>query len=323
MSAKVNFSFECRDYSASNGKIIAECEVADADPHNFNFHIGIISPSGATLKALPASADVSALAAPNKSSVSVDIPVDSNGDYLGGTYTFQVRRVNNSTGADTTVEVEYTFDPKVYDEENFTGVLSLNAAMNYITGKVTGEDDNDYTALGLTFISRTLKITPPTVDTQSVVSTTDADAEMSVAYSNVSYNVHLDSEFSWGSETLDESNPGDISCICRGTLLLYNDVEIEGQDEGICEGVICLENLMNELNTKACDAGGYEKLSQADKDKLTWAGMNLMLARFEFVCGRASQAVTFANRAKETLDCSCGCGEDTSNVPVPYTAPTA
>lgn len=327
MAATVVISFECRDYQANNGKIVLSCEVSGGDTDAYDFYIGVNSPALVSIKDYPVSADVSALTDGGKESVTVSIPLDDSDDYLGGDYEFTIRRHNTNTNEDETDTFTYTFTPNVYDADNLTGVLSVTTEMNCLTGVLTAEDANDYDALGLTYVDRTITITPPSIDPQAEASTPDASETMSPAYTNAPYQVLLNPEFTWDSETsidasaLGYTTLGDITTISKGTLLLYKTVNVECEAGGVCGSLACIQAEIDEAYTRACKAGGYANLSSVEKDRLSWAVMNLAVAKMTYDCGNVSKSLTYIARAKAGLDCDCGCSDTSTDTPVPYTPP--
>lgn len=328
MSAPVVISFDCRDYSNLNGKIDVSCQITVGDSFTYDFYVGITSPLGDELKAFPLTADVVGLAhiPPNRESVLVDIPLDDDGNYLGGTYTFKIRIVNNSNSDDETWEVDYLFVSNVEDPSNLNGPLVVNASMNCLTGVLSAEDPNDYEELGLDFLLRSLKITPPTIDTaNSEVDTTNATAEISPNFTNALYQVLLYSQFNWAEEELQAivGTLGPVTAIGRGTLFVYKTVNVECEAGGVCGSLPCIQAEMDAAYTRACKAGGFSGLSQVEKDNLTWSVLNILVAKATYDCGQVAKSLTYVNRAKEGLDCSCGCDDTDDTAPVPYTPPTA
>lgn len=328
MGAPVVITFQARDYSANNGKIDVSCTVDSGDLHQYDFYIGVVSPVGETLKAFSAStADKENLVGGNKSSVLVPIPVDEDDDYLGGTYLFTIKVVNKNNGDTATwTDLPFLFVPKVYDSDNLTGALEVTAGMNCLTGVLTAQDLNDYDGQGITLNDRDITITPPSVDPQSAATSTTSSVTIEPAYTNVDYDVLLEIDITWDEETLQAAvdTVGPVTCKNQGTLNLYKTVSVSCEEGGICGSLSCIQAEMDEAYTKSCSAGGFANLSKTEKDNLTWSVLNMLVAKASFDCGQVAKSLTYISRAKEGLDCSCGCdGTDSSADPKPYTPPTS
>lgn len=320
MAKLVTFLFDTNADSANNGKIVVTMQNTDPSPGTpYDFYIGITSPSGEEIKALPTDTPDATIdgGADDSDTFNVDIPLDANGDYLEGTYTFYTRRDDNGAD-DTTVTDTYLFTA-TNAPDNLSGTPTLVVAFNCLTGKITATDTTDYDALGLTLNERVITLTPPSLDSQGVVTSGSATASMTVAFTNVTYQVSLFADFESASET---DLGDDVSVSAQGSLTLYEEVNVECETGGICASLECIGDELDKVHNQACAAGGYHNLSGTIKDKMTWAMLNLTMAKFQYDCGNVSLSETYLTRAKEGINCGCGCTDSTSDsTPAPYTPP--
>lgn len=319
MALTIDFTFQTTQDHAQKGKIVVDMANTAGISVDWGFYIGITSPIGEVIKAFPGSADAT-LGAGEDAQFVVSIPLDSNGDYLSGTYTFEIRRRNTSLETNTDETVEYVFVPK-NAPDNLSGSASMSTNLSCITGKLVAQDTTNYDSEGLTLIERLITITPPTVDSQDEVTSTASSAELTVAWRNVGYQCKLELEFEWGEEEL---TAGLTTAISLGGVILYEDVDVDCEDGGICASLECVGTRLTAIYNEACAAGGYSRLPQVTKDKIEWSMHNLAMAKFKYDCGLISESLGFIEIAKEGINCGCGCsGTDTDGTPQPFTAPGA
>ncbi len=313
MARTVEFIFDTVKTSSSNGQINAVCENSDTPGVEWDFYIEITAPSGEVIKTMPDSPDLT-LDGDERDGILVDIPLDSNGDYMEGEYAFRVRRVAGDV--DTTVSDTYDYIANV-EPNNLGGVAVLATSFSCLTGKIIASDETPYTAAGLTLVTRSVTITPPTIDTQDAATTNSASTYLIVGYSNVTYQSKLDIEFTWGDEDLGDG----ISASAEGSIILYEETLVECEDGGICESIECIGDALSKAYNEACAAGGYSRLAQGTKDKIEWSMLNLAMAKMKYDCGEVDASQTYLERAKQGINCGCGCSGTESNSPKPFTPP--
>lgn len=318
MAREVTFQFNTIKGNANDGKIVVTMLNSDALAGTpYDFYIGVTSPSGEVLKALPTVTPDATLdgGADETDTFNVDIPLDADGAYLGGTYVFTVRR-DDGASDDTTVEKEYLY--VVHNAvDHFTGTPSLVVTFNCATGVILATDTTDYAAAGLNDPTREIEITPPSIDPQGADDTTDASLSMTVAYTYVTYGVRMSSVFSTDLTSLED----DVSVYLSGSVELYDEVEVTCETGGICGSLGCLSDELTKVYNQACAAGGYPNLPSVTKDRIVWSMMNLTMAKLQFDCGNTTLSQTYLTRAKEAINCGCGCADESDPTPAPYTPP--
>lgn len=317
MTRTISFTFNTVKGDANNGKIVVQCGQTDGVGEETDFFVGITSPSGEVIKAYPGSADL-ALEATQSDEILVDIPLDSNGNYLGGTYTFQWAKNSNAYG-DLSGTDTYVYNPLVAPDNLSSSMAVLSVGFKCLNGLISVEDETDYDSNGVTVSDRTITITPPSIDTQSVVEEDAATASMTVAYTNVTYQVQLEVEFEYEEVDLGDNN----TATAIGSFLIYREVDVDCETGGICGSLPCVSAEMDKVHDAACAAGGFSKLPQSTKDKMMWSLMNLALAKMHYDCGNVETSLTYVTRATEAVNCGCGCSDASTSTPAAYTPPAA
>jgi hypothetical protein len=190
-----NAVFDCQTASAQYGKIrIATTETgAGLNPTYFGFEI--TSPSGVIIKAMP---NVSTTPDVIGSSLTAlyDIPLDSTGGFLCGTYSIKVNTVETPfwigvgvppAAIETTQTATYLFCAVEKSEYK----ANLKVGTSYVTGKITLDDLS--VIAGLTSLVRALSITPPTIPSVVLapVTTTARQLIYSFTYTGVTYIARL------------------------------------------------------------------------------------------------------------------------------------
>lgn len=313
MARLVEIFFDTRRDSSDNGKIVLNCENTGTPGTTWDFYLQMVSPSGEVLKSMPDTPDLS-LDGEERNSVSMDIPLDSNGEYLEGDYVVAVRRTNGVQ--DTTVEVTFAYESHV-NPDNVSGTAVVDATIACLTGRITATDETPYTPEGLTLEERTLSIIPPAIDPQDAAESSTGTVTLVVGYTNVTYQVKLAVEYSW----LEDDLGNDITSKCTGSLIVYKEVFVDCEDGGICGSLDCIAEELEKIQDQACEVGGFTRLPQSQKDKIAYAMMNLSMAKMQYDCGDVEAANAFVEKAKEGIKCGCGCGSSTTPTPRPYTPP--
>lgn len=318
MARLVAFTFDTDEASPNDGKISVSMDNTDAPGTPYDFYIGITAPSGEVLKALPTVTPDAALNGGTSDSFEVDIPLDSDGNYLGGTYTFVVRR-DDGASDDTTVTKTFVYTPH-NDPDHLAGTPTLDVDFQCLDGAILAQDTTDYEASGLTIVEREITITPPSIDPQSAATGAGPSETLTVAFTNVTYGVELNVRFERDEEDLGD----DVGVECVYSVILYEEVDVECETGGICGSLECLGEELDKVYNQACAAGGYTNLSATIKDKMVWAMMNITMAKMKYDCGKVTESQTYLARAKEAINCGCGCNDTgTDTDPQPYTPPAA
>lgn len=323
MARSINFRFNTVKDDAANGKIQLQFKHSDGGGEITEFYVGVTSPSGEVLKAYPDPLDGGTPDATidglGGDEVTVDIPLDSNGDYLGGTYVFTWAKHSNTYG-DLNGTESILFTP-LNDVDNLgSSMAQFSVAFKCLDGLILATDDTDYEAAGVEIDEREITITPPSIDPQAeVVEDADNVAQMTVAYTNVTYQVKLSVAYQTEEEDVGDGNTTDYV----GSFLIYREVDVECEVGGICGSLACVSAEMDKVHEAACAAGGFPRLPQSTKDRISWALMNLALAKMHYDCGNVASSLTYVNRATEAINCGCGCSDASPSAPAAYTPPAA
>lgn len=318
MARLVDFSFNLSSASANNGKIVVSMDNTDAPGTPYSFYIGITSPSGEEIKALPTSTPDAELDGGESGEFTVDIPLDSSGAYLDGTYVFTIRRAEGElAGATVTASYQFTAHNA---PDNLSGTPSLAVSFDCLTGIILATDTTDYTSSEIVLEDREITITPPSIDPQSPATGASATKTLVVAFTNVTYQASMSVAYSVDEEDVESG----VTVNYTGSVLLYKEVAVTCETGGICASLECIGEELTKAYQQACAAGGYPRLAQASKDKIEFAMMNLTMAKLKYDCGEISDSLIYLARAKEGINCGCGCsGDSTDTTPRPYTPPAA
>ena len=321
MARLVTFLFDTDDSSANDGKIVVSMQNTDAMAGTpYDFYIGITAPGGEEIKVFPTVTPDATIDGGSDTSedFTVDIPLDSDGNYLAGTYTFVTRRDDQGSD-DTTVTDTFLFVAH-NSPSHLTGTPTLAVTFNCLTGIILATDTTDYASAGITMSTRLLTITPPAVDPQADETSASATASLTVAFTNVTYQVSMAIDFTTTSQNLGNS----VSASSQGSVLLYEEVAVTCETGGICGSLDCIGDELTKVYNQACAAGGYHNLSSVIKDKMTWAMLNLTMAKLQYDCGDVTASQTYLTRAKEGINCGCGCSDsDSDSTPAPFTPPAS
>ena len=240
----------------------------------------------------------------------VNLPVDSAGATLEGTYTLNYYMENVIT-------------PGVYEEVSCTitlDVLKEGAESCRIQGNIGFEVDcvcyqikvTDNTLYGDTTLeSRELTIIPPTIPGQAQpapISTTEQTITFGFDYSNVTYLVNLESVYSHVSED---------GCITVRENLLSQLSQKVVCDFNLCKLIQCIEETLLKLEKEAALKGGWPNLDTYKKDILIQLQENLTLMNLYRTCGNYTKVYDIYNRIVALLGCDCGCTEQNTEHPVP------
>lgn len=302
------------DNSANNGKIgfiLFDDDPASADGTK-RVSWGVTDPNGTVLLELDS---LTQDFATDTQSVEeyVDIPLDSDGNYIGGVYSFQYRwDVDPFTGLTTTNSGTFNYQPNV---DSDGGDAVLTASFNCLNGKITATDT---TPLEEDWVldSRLISVLPPLVAGQPdpvAETSTDAEFETTFEWNNAPYQVTLNRVHSY-TEDIDDL----ITVIVLEQYLASATLNIVC-NTSLCSAAACLATEFAALDALGCNAGGWGYLTQLQKAKAEKALYNTVIALAYKSCGDITKAAEYAAEADS---CGCGCSDTSTDTPTPYTPPT-
>lgn len=274
-----------------------------------DFYLEIIDPTLATIKSTntAGAAELSGGNATLDFPV-VDLPIDSRGAYLKGTYVINVYVKNQDSGGGPASGIitdtkSYSFCP-ISSQAN-PNVPTLTGNVNCLTGKLVVTDTTNIE--GLSIADYLLTVTPPTVPgvILSGGTTTQKSLTISLSYTNVSYTASIQ-----GTGTR-ETTDGDF--VVTELLSMVGFITIPIECNSLCDLLTCAQEALAEYEVKAAAVGGLGKLSADDLTaylKITSLMSQLGAASICNACDLESIVTSL----KDLVGCDCGCGD--SNVPM-------
>lgn len=252
-----NATFYTRVGASNYGKIRLSVNETSPNANPTYFGFEITSPTGAIIKPMPSPFSTGTIppAAPDAIGTSLvstltNIPLDSNGAFLQGTYTFRVIALyETSSGSgvytSSTETVRYAFTP--VEISQFKANMRVEVA--YATAKITL---TDLTYLvGLTSVSRTMSIIPPTIPTVSLSGGTTSGTSLvyTFTYTGVRYVAQLvtDATFTTVSGTftfdhqlrIQQNSYIDINALVLSDLRAQANAVLVGLEEEMCGSLDC------------------------------------------------------------------------------------
>lgn len=314
MLAEIQFF---NDGSANDGKI--QLKMTNAPPTvgvtQYTVFWGVVGPLGTVRDINTDPGSVFAISG-GTVTVYIDIPLDGDGNYLQGLYTFSYRIIDEDEFyEESTAAFEYI--PHVTPGNPVSGEAVLTASFNCLNAKVTALDETP--ALdGYVNDSRLLSILPPQIAGQAApvaVTTNAASLEAVFAWNYAPYQVGLTIVRTY---SIMPDPAWDFSQV---ELLVANTTLNIVCNTDMCDAASCLETEYLALDVVACNLGGWEQLSQKQKANLEKAGYQTLIALAYRQCGNYNKAATYGALA---ADCNCGCVDTaTTSSPEPYTAPVS
>lgn len=310
-AAGIKIYFDADSESANNGKIVAR--ITNAELVNMNYYLGV-SNTVDTIKSINlGAADLTAVP-PGYTELVIlgDIDTSRSGVYLPDTYTFDIR---SQFGAATPVAIpvaKYLFNP-VQPAVAGGNIIDWGETINTVDGIVSFLDSTDYT--GYTVSSREMTIvypqitgvtTPDTIITQGSV-----NVSAPITYLNVTYSGTLENLI---KALLTDTY--DVEFEYRERFIRRKDVPISIYTD-LCEVSACITTEFERLDTAACAAGGFDKMSSIDKHKFYDLAAQMSLWSIARQCNDKEQMNTVVQTIKSKLPDDCGC-PDGDNAPVAY-----
>ena len=282
---------------------------------DFNIYWGVTGPLGQVLKAYDAGTPDDNIANGQTSAIIVDIPLDTNGKYQAGTYTFQWKYEDTGApGADPT-EGTYSFEyaPVVAPGSPVSGEATMTATFNCLNAKITVQDSTN--VVDYITVSREISVLPPQVAGQPapVAETSTNDLfETTFLWNNAPYQVGLTV-----LRTLVE-DVTQMQFYVREKLVANKTLDIVCNTD-LCDAATCLATEVTALESLSCGVGGWANLTAIQKSKAERALYYTVIALAYRQCGNFNKAAEWAAKA-DTCDCGCS-GTAVDGGIEPYTPP--
>lgn len=290
---------------------------------DFRAYFGITGPDGVEHKAFPSDPDFT-FADDGNNMMYFDIPRDSKGNYLRGDYIIRVKisdvgdpdadpdPIASTTYLDNTST--YSFQPHSGGSSNVT--VTLTTSYDCDTGSIeaTGEYTNDVDDFVVD--AESISVTPETATGEAAVSEAAGAISFAFGYTNANYTVAYEAEYTI-AEVQDDPQ---ITLYVIDSATVSETLNIQCTLPDLCKVASCLEKEFKSLEAKAC-GNGWESLTEKEKGKFGKASAIARLILMYKACGNDTKYREYVTEFEELMDCSCGCGEDTSDGPQAWTAP--
>lgn len=315
---------------ANEGTITLYAADFDETPAgNFNAYFGITGPDGVEHKAFPSSPDFS-FANGGSSETTFDIPLDSEGNYLEGEYRIRVK-INDDGDPDaepdplpvtTYIDNTSTYAIYPYGGGNSNSTATIETSYDCDTGEIvaTGDYANDVDDFVIDAESTT--ITPETDTGESA--STDQSATITHIFTHTNADYTATYAFETTITQVIEGSDDQITLYIIDSGSVSEVVNVQCTLPDMCKIASCLEKEFKQLDAKACGKG-WESLTQQEKGKFAYASALARLILLYRSCGNDTKYREYVTIFETLMDCSCGCGDDTSTAgdPISYTAPNA
>lgn len=301
-------TFETRKGNSNDGKIVAVfTDNLGTSATPFTIGLGVTDPVGNLISDY--NVNVAALSIGGTNTLTVDIPLDSSGNYLSGEYQLAFSYYNIGPTESDVVETGYVYTPKHIPDHTESDLITLETTLDCDAETLLAKDTSEYGDVDR--LTRLITITPPEISGESPETTTSAQVSAAVTYTNVTYSSLLEVSFEY--DELEVSS--DVGVISRGSAAIYIEDAVDC-DPNICQVVKCLASKFSALKAKAAKVGGWGGLSDQDRGDFEYASTLVSLAQQLRACGEYAAAKPYVDEAKTILNCDCGCAENTKPTPL-------
>lgn len=289
---------------ADIGKIVAAITHAE-DPAT-EVRLKITGPAG-LVRDYPVAADFTGVSG----TVKVSIPTDIDGNYLEGSYTFDVK-ITPPVNPESIDSETYALDLLDQDFE-----LDINVFEDCYAKYLIIEDKTVYPD-GFT-PTRTITIDHPVIrDEDDIADTVSSTAVTTVsltrssgtAYENVTYGIKS------SAVIIDET---DADPFFFGVEYYYPEVSVEHKivcNTDACNVIACVDKTIKALHALACKKGGIAALPKEDADLFSSILSALAMYNYAILCKDAERIRYWYDELK-TLVGDCGCDEATGPIAIP------
>lgn len=295
----VTVEFDIQPNSSDYGKIVITVtnDVINAPlVNNIHAYISIEGPNGTVkAKTYPSTEDIAIIGTGNSGTYKADIPTDSDGDFVTGSYVFDIDIEDRNDPDGTPLESEtatYTFTP-----EGITPDLQVK--VDCITKKLVA---TDATAYGDLTPARTITIDHPVVPNVSdPTNTTTSTSQqiIDITKNNVTYNVTLFSDISQTSTT------GSYTFTLTESVEAFKSIYVQC-DLDLCNLIDCINS---KVKTLIGDCG-LTDMPPAKKKELDAIRLNLAMYHHWLACNNWEEASYYYNKLKELIP-NTVCADDT------------
>lgn len=300
--------FQTTKDNANDGKIVATFQDnLGTSGTPFTIGLGVTSPTGDLISDVLVNVAVLAIGGTN--TLTVDIPLDSSGAYLGGEYQLELSYYNADSSESDVLEATYMYTPYHSPDHLTSSLVTLATVVSCDAETLVATDTTTYGDVEI--VVRALTTTPPVITGDSPNTTSGATLTTGITYTNVTYATLLDVDFQYNESTPAE----DFSLISKGTATIYKEDVIDC-DPKLCNLVSCLSSKFNALKTKANASGGWATLSAQDRSNFEYAQSLIVLGQMLRNCGLYDRAAPYIAEAADILNCDCGCSTTTNPTPL-------
>lgn len=280
------------------GKIVIVVTTGLDPTSSFKFEI--TGPDG-VIYALPATPDLFG----SGGTFTVDIPVDSDGNWLEGAYTFRVQADEFNDGSvDLDVNNTYTWAVPADNQ----AALSLDVKTDCFAKYLIIDDTTAYVSTDT--VTKSIVVDYPVISGETNIGdTTHTTTPVSIslvrssgkAYENVIYAVTAHIHAVTAVET--------SGAWSYTTLYAYADFaenHLVQCNKDVCGVISCIESKYSSLLDLACKTGGLRALSREDADTLMLLQSYIALYNFYVQCQDSDKVAEYYGKIKELVgDCNC------------------
>lgn len=290
-------TFEQRADNANYGKIVLVATRGGGDDATVNVFIDLIAPDGTSLNTKNFASPDLVVTTPKTKTWS--IPLDSDDDYLRGTYTvaLYVEQTVSTPGTQTLDEdSEYYFN--AYD--NLSNLTWNETCVPGAAAILQLVDSGNYT--DFTVVSKEIKIVYPPQENKADLTGSGTSLSINPRWSNVDYVGSV------RTECFLTTDDGDVDWFEQYSFDAQNTKTFQCSS---CDITECVSEFANKIAAKP-------SLSPADEKLLNLVLLYETAYRNAKACGNTSQASSFVTKIKTLIGCDCGCDE--SDEPSPITS---
>lgn len=258
----------------------------------FSVFWGVVAPDATVVRNIASVAGTFASA--GDLTVMNNIPLDSAGDYLGGTYAFVVT-IKDGASIIATSSLSAAYDPRLKPGSSATTNAVASAVVACGDEEITVTDASINT--GYTNVVNSVSLTPP--------ATTEAPSPVTVTASGPTnaFAAPADGTYAYSSVTTRRKTA--TASILSWTLFerIAAVGSVKKECATWCSAAAALDCIVKEHDT-ACD--GEWDLSNQDRDALLKTLSHAVLASLWSNCGNLNKSVDNLTKVA-AADCGCGC----------------
>lgn len=298
----IDVTFFIDPSNPDHGQIRATIDLtALAGANNAISSFKIEDPLGNTIRDYPVGGDFTT---DTGDTILMAIPKDVDGNFVEGDYTVTYK-YDDSADAGPVSETPLTLSicPDLNGQ-----ALAITTETDCYSAKFVAQDKNVYNSAWT--INRVMEVNVPATPGNAAitVNTTGTELVQDLTHENISVvttlNVNRESEVT-----------ATVEAVLTYTLKMIDGQFLSDTHEVVCDidgcGIAdCVNDRLNEINEKACEAGGFSKLSQGDKDQLMLIQSYFQLYNTYNACNKFAEARAVYDKLKELVD-DCDCNTST------------